>query len=182
MAKHDTLFVNLYGGPGTGKSTTMAQVFAHLKAEGFCAEMAPEFAKELVWGDQTAIFGDQLYVTATQHHRLWRLKGKVPVVVTDSPLWMGPVYCQNDPKIVALIPELNRELGRHVHYLLRRLKPYETAGRTQTEEQAVSLDGAIRNVLQDHSVPFIERDATPEGALTIALEIGELIRLIRSTS
>ena len=170
-----TLYVNLYGGPGTGKSTSMAYVFAHLKNAGVCAEIAPEFAKDLVWGDQTAVLGDQLYVTATQHHRLWRLKGKVPVVVTDAPLWLAPIYCDNDPKIVALIPELNRELGDSLHFMLRRVKPYEAAGRLQDEGQARALDREIRNLLAFHGVPFYEEDATVEGAARIASFVLEML-------
>ena len=49
MKKTDTLLVNFYAGPGTGKSSTMAGVFSELKWMGVNCEMAPEFAKEKVW-------------------------------------------------------------------------------------------------------------------------------------
>ena len=42
----ETLVVNLFGGPGTGKSTMMAGIFAKLKSLGYDCEMCVEFAKE----------------------------------------------------------------------------------------------------------------------------------------
>ena len=45
----DTLIVNLYGGPGCGKSTGAAYLFSKLKMAGVDAEYVPEFAKDKVW-------------------------------------------------------------------------------------------------------------------------------------
>ena len=42
----ETLVINLFGGPGCGKSTTMARLFADLKARGYNVEMVSEFAKD----------------------------------------------------------------------------------------------------------------------------------------
>ena len=36
--------INLYGGPGTGKSTTAAALFALIKREGYNVELVTEFA------------------------------------------------------------------------------------------------------------------------------------------
>jgi len=47
--KNKALLVNLFAGPGTGKSTTMAGLFSELKFMGVNCEQAPEFAKEKVW-------------------------------------------------------------------------------------------------------------------------------------
>ncbi len=49
IKKHDTLVVNLLGGPGSGKSTTAADVFARLKWQDINCELVTEFAKDLVW-------------------------------------------------------------------------------------------------------------------------------------
>lgn len=45
----NALVVNLFGGPGCGKSTTMARLFADLKTRGLNVEMVSEFAKDLVY-------------------------------------------------------------------------------------------------------------------------------------
>jgi adenylylsulfate kinase-like enzyme len=40
--------INLFGGPGTGKSTLAAALFTDLKMKGINAELVTEFAKDLV--------------------------------------------------------------------------------------------------------------------------------------
>ena len=45
----NTLVVNLFGGPGCGKSTLMAGIFHQLKLKGYDCEMVTEFMKDLVW-------------------------------------------------------------------------------------------------------------------------------------
>ena len=48
----NTIVVNLFGGPGSGKSTFMANLFYHLKCRGVEVVMAPEFAKDSVWEER----------------------------------------------------------------------------------------------------------------------------------
>lgn len=43
------LLVNLTGGPGSGKSTTAAFIFAKLKMLGYNAELVGEEARELIY-------------------------------------------------------------------------------------------------------------------------------------
>lgn len=45
----NTLIVNLFGAPGTGKSTGAAYIFSKLKMAGVDAEYVTEFAKDKVW-------------------------------------------------------------------------------------------------------------------------------------
>ena len=66
-----TIVINLFGAPGAGKSTLMAELFASLKNAGVDCEMSPEFAKELVWEKRTRTFDDELYILAKQNHRLF---------------------------------------------------------------------------------------------------------------
>jgi hypothetical protein len=40
-----TVVVNLFGGPGTGKSTTASGVFYHLKRDNRNVELVQEYAK-----------------------------------------------------------------------------------------------------------------------------------------
>jgi predicted ATPase len=54
--------INLYGGPGTGKSTTAAALFALMKREGYNVELVTEFAKDLVWTERNKELGDQIYI------------------------------------------------------------------------------------------------------------------------
>lgn len=49
MNKRKTIAVNLFGGPGSGKSTQALGVTYKLKVNGINCEYASEHAKDLVW-------------------------------------------------------------------------------------------------------------------------------------
>jgi len=44
-----TVLINFYAGPGAGKSTTSAKIFAALKDRGECAELIQEYVKTWAW-------------------------------------------------------------------------------------------------------------------------------------
>lgn len=164
-----TLYCNLYGGPGTGKSTTAAGVFHYLKLAGVNAEIVTEYAKDLVWGDNTATLRNQLYVFGKQHNRMFRLDGKVDVVVTDSPILLSLVYYDGDnnhfEKMV--IHEYNKMNNMDV--FLKRVKKFNPAGRLQDEKAATQLDDVIKRLLQiTNGLPFHEMDADNYAAEEIA--------------
>ena len=66
----DTLIVNLYGGPGSGKSTGAAYLFAKLKMAGVDAEYVTEFAKDKVWEGNQEAFRCQFYITGKRTFRI----------------------------------------------------------------------------------------------------------------
>jgi ABC-type oligopeptide transport system ATPase subunit len=146
------IVVNLYGGPGSGKSTTAAGVFCLLKLHGVNAELITEFAKDLTWERRDKTLKDQLYVFAKQHHKLWRAKDQVDVMITDSPLPLSLVYGDIDAKLV--MDTFNR--FNNLNFFIGRGKKYNPAGRNQTEEESKILDGEIRDLLKTHNIPFTE--------------------------
>ena len=85
--------INLFGGPGCGKSTTAAGLFHLMKLNEMNVELVTEYAKDLTWEERFGtLANDQLYVFAKQQKRLQVLKNKVRYVVTDSPLILGLSY------------------------------------------------------------------------------------------
>jgi len=84
--------INLFGGPGVGKSTLAAGVFSLMKLEGKDVELVTEYAKELVWESVALENLSQLNIFANQYKRIARLDGKVEYVVTDSPLLLSSIY------------------------------------------------------------------------------------------
>lgn len=158
-----TFVVNLFGGPGVGKSTLAAEVFVGLKKRGVQVELIQEYVKAWAWEGKPIGTFDQLYILAKQLKLETRLYGKVEVVVTDSPLLFSPIYERfygsKSPmsETAALSVMRAAEEGGvvHLHYVLPRTVPYDAAGRYQNEEQAKDVDRWMETFLEFHKLPLI---------------------------
>lgn len=161
-----TQIINLYGGPGTGKSTTAAHTFALLKHQGINCELVTEYAKDKVWEDSLEVLGNQIYVFGKQYHRIYRLLDKVDYIITDSPLLLSIHYAKaHGPLFKGLVYEVYNSM-KNIDIFLERQKKYQAIGRLQTEEEAKVIDKEIRNIL-DSYVPkkyhvFPANFSTPE--------------------
>jgi hypothetical protein len=153
-----TLYVNLYAGPGAGKSTTAADTFAKLKRLGINCELITEFAKDKVWEGHEKVFTDQLYLLGKQHWKQYRLEGEVDVAITDSPLILSLVYNRLYAKLEHMDPLVLEVYGRfnNLNYFLTRSKAYNPKGRNQTEEEAKGIDGITRGVLDEFGIPYTD--------------------------
>lgn len=157
-----TKVVNLYGGPGTGKSTTAAAVFAELKFRGVNCEYVQEYAKDKAWEFGTnhlgvpKVFQAQEYLFGKQHFRMRRCAEDVEVIITDCPLFLGLIYMPDDFPIPSLRPAIREayDIYDNLNIFLVRNKPYNPKGRFQTEEKAKELDGQIRRMLEAQNVPY----------------------------
>jgi len=150
--------INLFGGPGTGKSTTASDVFALMKWNNYNVELVNEYAKELTWEKRHIILEDQLYVTAKQNSKLWRIKDQVEWAITDSPLILGQAYARTDylpNHFCNLIHEVYN-IYDNINILLIREKPFHPVGRNQTKDEAVALDVYIKEMLDQYQYPYIE--------------------------
>ena len=165
------LVVNLFAGPGCCKSTTMAHVFAELKWKGIVAEMATEYAKDMVWSDAIAVLDDQVYVFGKQHHRVFRLHDKVEVIVTDSPFLLSLVYDQDHSKPLHDLAIEKYNNYDNLNFFLLRRKGYKTEGRTQTEEEAIEKDNQVMKVLNDNRIDYTAIEGARESVPTIVKAI-----------
>jgi len=168
--------VNLYAGPGTGKSTSAAQIFSELKWMGINSEMTLEFAKEKVWEESIKVLDDQIYIFAKQLHKMRRLIGKVDVIITDSPLLLSIMYdVTKNENLRNLVLDCYKEFN-NVDFLLKREKPFEQAGRLQNEEKARELDNQIEAILNEHvEEGFMTLPANKMSASKIAGIIGLMV-------
>lgn len=139
--------INLFGGPGCGKSTTMARLFSDLKQMGYNCEMVTEFAKDLVYENRMDTMKDELYIFAKQNHRLFRVKDKVDIIITDRPLLLTCIYDSlygyNDKDLHQLV----RTTFSRYNNINIMLKPvdvdYKTEGRLQDEEESDNISDLI---------------------------------------
>lgn len=152
------LVVNFFGGPGAGKSTTAAAVFAECKRRGLVAELVTEYAKDRVWEGAYRTLRNQIYVFGKQHHRVWRVADRVDVVITDSPPLLSLHYGEGmSAAFHNLVLEEHRRF-RSLNVLLRRAKPYAPVGRVQTEDQARAIDGEVRALLEGNGIAYETMD------------------------
>lgn len=157
-----TLVVNLFAGPGSGKSTSMAHIFAMLKWKGFDCEMASEYAKDKVWENSHDVLNDQFYVSAKQYHKLFRLNGKVEIIITDSPILLGAYYGRKEPKEFQDLLLRKHCDFNNLNFFLERIKKFNPNGRLQTEDQAKEIDTFVREKLNSISEKYFSMAATKE--------------------
>lgn len=172
-----TIAVNLIGGPGAGKSTVCAEVFAKLKWRGVNCEMALEYAKDKVWEGSLDVLENQVYIFGKQQHRMARLRDKVDVIVTDSPLFMSIYYDATKNEMLRGLVLSEMDMFRNLNYLLRRTKPYNPAGRMQTEDQAKAMDAEMRTGLIRNGIPYDDLDSVEgEAADWIVKVVTDIMR------
>jgi nicotinamide riboside kinase len=151
-----TLVINLIGGPGSGKSTCASGIFYQLKKLGVNCELALEFAKDKVWEESIKILDDQLYVFGKQYHKLFRLNGKVDVIITDSPLLISILYNKTPSEYFDKLVVEQYHTFNNLLFFINRAENYQTEGRLQTKEESEGLDNIIKEILQDNNISYDE--------------------------
>lgn len=165
------IVVNLFGAPGSGKSTGAAYIFAMLKMKGVDAELVTEFAKDKVWEGSPEVFKNQSYVFGKQSFRLSRLKDKVEVVITDSPLPLSIYY--NDEGSDSFNTHVMDVFNSYenVNYFISRVKPYNPNGRFQTGPESDMCAFGIKALLDTYSIPYASRCGEQSGYDLIVKDI-----------
>lgn len=154
------IVINLFGAPGAGKSTGAAYIFSKLKMAGVNAELVTEFAKDKVYEETKEVWNNQQYIFGKQSFRLGRLKGKVDIVVTDSPLVLSALY-NNDDLLGEMFDEVVISIFQSYdnrNYFVNRVKPYNPSGRMQTAEESDELADIFKGQLGELGVNYMNTD------------------------
>ena len=136
---------------------------------GVDCEMALEYAKDRVWEEAFATMDDQIYVFGKQYHRIWRLNGKVEVIITDSPLPLSIYYAKMDSNYFSdfVIEQFNK--FNNMTYVIERNSVYNPNGRVHTEEQSKEIEKQIKIMLDKYNIPYM--DMQTSGALDILYDM-----------
>ena len=150
--------INLFGGPGIGKSVTAAKLFAELKIRNIHAELVREYIKTWAYQDRTPKSFDQYYIFGKQ---LWSedvlLSNGVDIIITDSPLMMQIPYCFpeiNSVSLKMMALDFEEKYPSINIFLSREGIEYQGEGRYHDYEQALKMDETIKDFLKKNDVQF----------------------------
>lgn len=147
--------INFFAGPGAGKSTISAHLFALLKWQGLNCEIAREWIKEKVWQDiNHPSLNNQLYIFAKQDLALSSLDGKVDFAITDSPLILSLIYGNANPQSFEQLVLARFRSYKNINFFVERKKAYNPNGRLQTSSEAEEIDSKILEMLRYYDIPF----------------------------
>lgn len=166
--------INLFAGPGAGKSTTAAGLFFLMKSENLKVELVTEFAKELTYNNDTDSLSNQLYVMGEQDRRQRRLVDKVDWIITDGPLVLNAVYASGvyDNDFVRETARWAFNSYDNVNFFVSRAKPYQPYGRGENESEARERDLDIRAVLHYWNLPYLTVAGDANAPRAIAQRLG----------
>lgn len=144
--------INLYGGPGAGKSTLAARLFAALKAEGTDIELVTEFAKLRAYENRPIQGWDYVHTFSTQLRSEQRFLEAGTSIVTDSPMLLQCFYarrhdCQVAQWLYAIAAEWEKEFPSCNIYL-PPAENYRQKGRFQDKAEAQRIGQCVRAMLE----------------------------------
>jgi nicotinamide riboside kinase len=154
--------INIFAGPGAGKSTVAAHLFSQLKAAGVKSEIVDEYVKSWAYEGRKIASYDQVYLFAEQlrrEDRVLRHGDQVQVIVTDSPVIMSICYAMKygfGPwvHLLAIALDFDKKYPSLNIFLDRGDMQYAQDGRYENYEQALMMDNAIKTFLEMHNIPF----------------------------
>lgn len=174
MAKYDSIVINLFGGPGIGKSTTANRLVGSLKTNDIDAVYISEYIKELIYKADSArisasdreaarkLLDGSLYSQACIFQRQKEMLDihvdQVPCVVTDSPLPLNAVYLSdNSDKYKSEIMRCFNEEYVNLNIVLQRdpKATFQEEGRIHNLEQSKAKDIEIVRFLRDNDINFV---------------------------
>ena len=189
-----TILINAFGGPGAGKTTACWEICSELKKSGILAEYVSEYAKELVYEMNNSTFSEeakraaklmdgsmdsQSIIFAEQKHRIDRIMGQVSVIVTDSPIILSAVYCNN--KTQEFEDNLIRQFLDYDSFnfvITRGNETFQHEGRMQNRAESIEKDKEITNMLDKYGIPY--EIYTHETTTKLIAKIKELSRVFEN--
>lgn len=149
--------INVFGGPGVGKTTTAYALAYELSSRGLPVIYVSELPKEWAMFGRRPTPNDQLFINAEQFRREELALRNGYIVVTDSPVLLTAIYGEfygGEEAVVDALKVKTRLLDRLYPkvfnmYLGRRADIYESKGRFQELEEAVILDELVKSSVKD---------------------------------
>jgi nicotinamide riboside kinase len=176
----DALIINLFGGPGIGKTTLAAQVFAGLKTLDVEAACPTEHAKLALWQGREELLDNQLILLGRTWDTVSTLSKKVQVIILDSPILLISHYgADREPQCFHEAVGHYHQRHDRINVLLTRNDDlqYVPTGRRETPDRAKVIDREISSMLERYSEPYARAMVGSSCAQTLVDKI--LVELLR---
>ena len=162
-----TKVIELYGAPGSGKSTYAAQLFVTLKKQGYKVELALESVKDWIYDGRQVDLTNELWFLGEQFRRESILYGKVDFIITDAPMLLHAFYADKFSSLEfgafvnQYITSIRAKFGVSVDSILLKREGFrfQPEGRIHSEQEA----DAIQNELQQYLGRFVTLTSSEEG-------------------
>ena len=152
------IVINLFGGPGVGKTATALSLTGLLRKKGISCDYASEGVKDHVYESNLVALDCQPAIAGEQIKRLHRLDKQVKIIITDSPILINTLH----PGFG--VTELYKSWLVEIHNMFnnfnivlqvdREKQSYEQKGRTESKERATEMDKENIDMLNSYNVPF----------------------------
>lgn len=156
--------INIFGSPGTGKSTSASFLFYELKKRNYNCELVTEVAKDFVYDKNQIALETQMYVAGKLAYRLARLENSgIDIAICDAPLLLQPIYyklnnCPCQEQFEQIIYEMFNKY-ENLNYKLNFINgEFHKEGRIHTKEQSSWLDILIKGYLLKYDINYKEID------------------------
>ena len=157
--------INLFGGPGIGKSSIASGITYKLKKKHIRVNNPYEFPKLLAWDKNNEAIKDQLYVLANQHRGIAQSYGKVDYIIIDSPIMFSLIYKTYyntgypaefyGEHFNQLIVDLHKKYD-NINILLERTDKgkHNDDERYQTLQESLEIDKLCKRILDENNIPY----------------------------
>jgi nicotinamide riboside kinase len=179
-----TKVINLFSGPGTGKSTIASAIFSEVKIRGLNCELVHEYIKKWVYEGRSPKTFDQLYILGQQSKAESLLYNKVEYLITDSPLLIIPFYEKMlvgkeivKPAVKNFIEHAESQGVIYYNFWLNRPSNYDEKGRYQTKAESEIIDQSMKNFLKEEGINLIELSTNHDERLRVILETLDILKL-----
>jgi hypothetical protein len=176
--------INLFGGPGIGKSSIASGITYKLKKKHITCDNPYEFPKSLAWDENHSAIQDQLYVLANQHRGIVKSFGKVDYIVLDSPIILSivyrSVYKRTEYPSTLYQSEYFDKLVLDIHnrydciniVLRRGYGNHNEKERYQSLDESKELDYQIEKVLIENKISYYSVDVNDKSVNNILKLLG----------
>lgn len=165
-----SIIINLFAGPGGGKSSIAGGLLHKLKKKHCSCDAPYEFPKMLAWDNNGEAIKDQLYVIANQHRGIAKSFNKVDYIIVDSPILLSLVYknyyAKNNDEYPSCLYGKEFDdliLSMHQYYktlniVLVRSKEtdHNEKERYHDLQQSIDIDKKIKSILIDNNIQYYE--------------------------